>query len=221
MSWAGLAACCFRESITSPFVLRSYQVSILTVIMGVLFCWRYIWTDFVSRYWKPNQLHLAHLLLPDLVVRVRDEILPHLRSWQWRQYCGNGEGDENGDNNVTMVEMPMMLSTPPQWEHRQCGRGPRQGEQKQGSLRAGPQQGAGNFKFWILWLVIFHEIHHFIFRCWHFQLLWSDVTKPPFDLEIAFNVIPSWYHQRPGPAVPPYPTSPILISKESLNCRIL
>ena len=35
MSWAGLAACCFRESITSPFVLRSYQVSILTVRMAV------------------------------------------------------------------------------------------------------------------------------------------------------------------------------------------
>ena len=42
MSWAGLAACCFRESITSPFVLRSYQVSILTVR-------RYVWTDCVSR----------------------------------------------------------------------------------------------------------------------------------------------------------------------------
>lgn len=107
--------------------------------------------------------------------------------------------------------MPIILSTPPQWGRRQCGRGPRQGEQKQWSLRAGPQQGAGNFKFWILWLVIFHEIHHFIFRCWHFQLLWSDVTKPPFVLENAFNVIPSWYHQHPWPAVPPYPTSPILI----------
>ena len=35
MSWAGLAACCFRESITSPFVLRSYQVSILTVRIAV------------------------------------------------------------------------------------------------------------------------------------------------------------------------------------------
>ena len=26
-----------------------------------------------------DELHLPHLLLPDLVVRVRDEVLPHLR----------------------------------------------------------------------------------------------------------------------------------------------
>ena len=94
MSWAGLAACCFRESITSPFVLRSYQVSILTVIMGVLFCWRYIWTDRVSRYWKPDQLHLAHLLLPDLVVRVRDEVLPHLH--------------HHNDGNIVAIMVRMM-----------------------------------------------------------------------------------------------------------------
>ena len=84
-----------------------------------LFCWRYIWTDCVSRYWKPDQLHLAHLLLTDLVVRVRDEVLPHLWSsqwWQWWQYCGNGEDDENGDNDVTMVAISWkMMTTLWQW----------------------------------------------------------------------------------------------------------
>ena len=100
MSWAGLAACCFRESITSPFVLRSYQVSNLTNKLGVLVLLKIYFALIVFR-------DLENLI--NSISRICSCRISSFESgMRYFRTCGH-DNDDNGGNIVAMVRMVAIM----------------------------------------------------------------------------------------------------------------